>query len=62
MEHRADRSRLPDTLTEMDIEHALRAILRAHAFDMQTLGTLEAKHAALVEYITALKETENGDG
>ena len=57
MEHHEDRSRLPDTLTEMDVESALRAILRAHAFDIETLSTLEAKHKALVDYINGL-ETE----
>jgi hypothetical protein len=36
------------------MESALRALLRAHLFDIETLEELEAKHKALVDYIDAI--------
>ena len=42
---------LPDNFTSLPLEEALRVLLRAHLFDIQTLETLEAKHQALIDYI-----------
>lgn len=49
--HSADRSRLPDNFTELPLDEALRILLRAHLFDIETLTTLEAKHETLKRYI-----------
>lgn len=51
MQHRSDRSVLPEELPNMSMQDALEAILRAHYFDVETLERLEAKHRALVDYI-----------
>ena len=59
MEHHRDRSQLPDNFTELPLEDALRSILRAHAFDMETLDELEAKHGTLVDYIRFILESES---
>ena len=61
MVHHADRSKLPPDFTELPLESALRVLLQAHLFDVETLTELEAKHRALIEYIESIiKGEENG--
>jgi len=54
--HDRDRSRLPADRRDYEVEHALRVLLRAHVFDMETLSELESKHEALVQYIEKVKK------
>lgn len=56
MQHAVDRSTLPDGFTRLSVEDAVRTLLRAHVFDVQTLTILEQKHKALVDYIEALEQ------
>ena len=56
MTHAVDRSKLPQGFTHLPVEEAVRTLLRAHTFDVNTLSILEAKHGALVDYIEALEE------
>lgn len=56
--HNKDRSQLPPDFTELSLDQALRVLLRAHAFDMNTLEGLEAKHGTLVDYINFILEAE----
>ena len=55
--HISDRSTLPDDFTEIPLEQALRILLRSHLFDVETLTELEAKHAALVDYIESVVQS-----
>ena len=61
MVHHVDRSQLPDDLPAMDVESALRVLLRAHLFDIETLGQLEAKHKALVDYIESVVQQRESE-
>lgn len=56
MRHSVDRSTLPDGFTRLPVEEAVRTLLRAHVFDVNTLDVLEAKHRSLVDYIEDLEE------
>ena len=54
MEHSKDRSKLPEDFGDLGVEEALKRLLQAHLFDIQTLQELEAKHKALSEYIKSV--------
>lgn len=56
MRHAVDRSTLPEGFTSLPVEDAVRTLLRAHVFDVNTLDVLEAKHESLVDYIEGLEE------
>ena len=56
MRHAVDRSKLPEGFTRLSVEEAVRTLLRAHVFDVNTLDTLEIKHQTLVDYIEGLEQ------
>lgn len=55
--HNSDRSTLPGDFVDLPLESALRVLLRAHLFDVETLTELEAKHRALVDYIESVVQS-----
>jgi hypothetical protein len=59
MVHDSDRSQLPEHFTTLPLEAALKVLLRAHLFDIETLEELEAKHQALLDYIESVVESHD---